>query len=183
MNEIEIWKEIPGYEGLYEASSFGNIKSISRNVLVSQSVSKKGYYRVNLNNNGIWKVISTHQLICSAFLGHERCGMKLIVNHIDGCRKNNKVENLEIVSSRYNTILGKSTRYNISGCLGVSWNTRNNKWFSRISYNKKIYHLGYFNDPKCANIEYKMAYKAIENCEFESYINEARIRLGLKSYK
>ena len=95
---MEIWKPIKGYEGLYEVSSFGNVRKIANNKTCKQkSISKRadvgGYYQVGLYRNGIRKFYRVNRLVAIAFI--ENPHNKPEVNHKDGNRTNNKVANLE----------------------------------------------------------------------------------------
>lgn len=102
---MEFWKDIPGYEGVYQVSSFGKIRSLRFNKIkiMSQKIRKDGYYEVSIYKNKNGKSFKTHQLVAMAFLGHKRCGFKKVVDHIDGDKSNNTVENLQVVSNRINT--------------------------------------------------------------------------------
>lgn len=110
----EVWKEIPGYSGLYFASTLGRIKRIQyqhpkrskhtkeyflrtvpEKILAGSKVSKKGYARVNLND----KVHFVHRIVAEVFLGPAG---GLQVNHKDGNKTNNAVENLEYVTNQQN---------------------------------------------------------------------------------
>jgi len=102
---IEIWKCIPGYKRIYEASSLGRIKSLpglthKKDIILRPSKSKDGYYRVCIRKSGISKVITVHRLIAKTFI--RKRGKNLEVNHKDGNKLNNKVENLEWVSRSRN---------------------------------------------------------------------------------
>lgn len=103
---MEIWKDIKGYEGLYQVSNLGNVKSLSRKVCNYRGchISKEkilrpgvhqGYERVVLTKNGIRSTKKVHRLVATAFLGEEK---DLSVNHIDSNRSNNRIENLEWVT-------------------------------------------------------------------------------------
>lgn len=100
MND-EIWKDVPNYEGLYQVSSFGGIKSLDRldgrnhrikGVVMSPAIGHHGYYGVRLFKQGKGKSFMLHRLIASAFLGEEP---NLDVNHKDGNKTNNTIDNLE----------------------------------------------------------------------------------------
>lgn len=99
---MEIWKDIKGYEGLYKVSNFGRIKSFYHNkekILILGSNSS-GYAIVGLWKNGTEKFYSVHRIVAIHFIPN--CQNKFEVNHIDGNKKNNNVENLEWVSKSEN---------------------------------------------------------------------------------
>lgn len=93
----EVWKDIQGYEGLYKVSNKGRILS-SQTDSKKSTVRKlgwntKGYQTVNLSKNGKIKTLMVHRIVANAFIDNP-LGKKQ-VNHIDGNKKNNCVENLE----------------------------------------------------------------------------------------
>jgi hypothetical protein len=103
--ENKIWKDIPEYEGLYQVSNFGEVKSLSkpRNVFNSCYIAKerilkpalndKGYKVVVLTKNKKHKTFRVHRLVALAFINNYES--KPQVNHIDGNKLNNNIENLE----------------------------------------------------------------------------------------
>jgi hypothetical protein len=154
---MEIWKDIPGYENLYQINSIGDIKSLSRNrnKILNKFINKKGYYMAFLYKDGIRKSISYHQLMAITFLNHEVCGMKLVVNHKNAIRTDNRIENLEIVTNRVNCMnrnIIKSSKY-----TGVSLDKRSKKWRSGIRINGKRIELGKFDNELDAHNEYLKA--------------------------
>ena len=114
----EIWKDIPSYEGLYQASNLGNIRSLDRirkqfnhngiatvkykgKTLKKQIKKGTGYYTVTLyDNNRKAKIKLIHRLIAETFLKNDNNNP--VVNHIDGNKKNNCVENLEWCTQSHN---------------------------------------------------------------------------------
>ena len=96
----EIWKDIKGYEGLYQVSNFGRVKSIERmiknrkceEVIKVPSFSNKGYLRLSLCNYGKIKYYSIHRLVAEAFIPNDE--NKPTVDHIDRNKTNNHVNNL-----------------------------------------------------------------------------------------
>lgn len=107
--EKEIWKDIKGYEGVYQVSNLGRVKSLDRIIyckngtkayykekILKQSKQKNGYYRVTLSANNKQKKHSIHRLVAQSFL--KDYSNELEVNHIDGNPANNKLSNLEMIS-------------------------------------------------------------------------------------
>ena len=96
----EIWKDIPNYEGLYQISNFGRVKSLSRmmqkrkciETIKKPTLSNKGYYRLPLYNNGKVKYFAIHRLVAENFIDNPK--NKPTVDHIDRDRTNNVVSNL-----------------------------------------------------------------------------------------
>lgn len=96
----EIWADIEGYEGLYQASNLGNIKSLLTSKLLKASVNSSGYLKVELHNKGKAKVFYVHRLIASTFIPNP--SNKPQVNHRNGNKLCNSVDNLEWVTASEN---------------------------------------------------------------------------------
>jgi hypothetical protein len=155
---IEEWKDIPGYEGSYQVSNFGNVKSLDFNRsgkerLLKPGVNKNGYKFVVLFFDKKSKNYYIHQLVAMAFYDHIPDGFKLVVNHKDNNQLNNHKDNLEIVTNRYNTQVHKKD-------VGISYNKPIKKFQSRIRINGKLISLGYFGDKEKALQIYQ---RALEN--------------------
>lgn len=118
----EVWKDIPGYGGLYQASSSGRIKSSDRAIkhlggfrkkkgrVLKQSIGTTGYFHVNLCTiNSVKKYWKVHQLVLITFEGN-KLSEGLVVNHKDGNKLNNFIENLEWCTPKYNTQHGVQFR-------------------------------------------------------------------------
>lgn len=164
--EIEIWKDIPEYEGLYQASTLGNIKSLNYNHTKKEKLLKgffnhNNYLQVNLHKKGKQKTLRINQLIAITFLGHKRCGMKLVVNHKNFIRTDNRVENLEIITSRENT--NQKHIKSTSKYVGVYWDKERKKWRTSIILNKKRIELGRFEKEIDAHNAYQNKLKEINN--------------------
>lgn len=89
----ETWKSISGYEGLYEISNTGEVKSLISEKLLRPWMHKKGYLEVKLVKDRQHKTFKVHRLVAEAFIPNTE--NKEQVNHIDGNKQNNCVENLE----------------------------------------------------------------------------------------
>jgi len=104
---MEVWKDIQGYEGIYQVSNLGRVRSLDRTmvlesgkirrdkgvILKSIKHKTKGYCYVSLSRGGYFKRFLIHRLVAQSFL--ENNDNKPQVNHINGDKNNNSVENLE----------------------------------------------------------------------------------------
>lgn len=152
---MEIWKDVIGYEGIYQVSNLGNVKSLEREVknsekgfrivkerILKQHLNPNGYLFSMLSNKRTHKTKFIHKLVAESFLDHIPCGLTLVVNHKNFIRTDNKVDNLEIITSRQNASLKniKST----SIYTGVSF--KKGKWESQIGIKGKTIYLGRFDN-------------------------------------
>lgn len=105
---MESWKDVVGYEGYYQVSDLGNIKSLRSGINLKPQKGRGKYKRVGLNVKGHKQSHSIHQLVCIAFLGES----DLQVDHIDEDPSNNKLSNLRWLGNADNTARsqGKSFR-------------------------------------------------------------------------
>ena len=99
---IEVYKDIPGYESLYQVSNLGNVKSLKfgKEVILSPGMRNDGYLLVNLWKNGEKKGFLVHRLVAQAFIPNPF--NYPVINHKDHNRQNNNVENLEWCTAQYN---------------------------------------------------------------------------------
>ena len=168
--ELEIWKDIPGYEGYYQASTLGRIKSLPRHVpkrnggtvfikggIRKQVIDNKGYFTIMLNKETeiTYKV---HSLIAMAFLNHRPCGYKTVVDHINNIHTDNRAVNLQITTQRIN---GSKDRINKSGKTGA-YLVPSGKWDAKVVFDGKRYHLGTFSTKEEAGEAYKSAVASYE---------------------
>jgi len=154
----EIWKDVISYEGLYQVSNLGRVKSLKRNRVKKDRILKPqsntdNYLMITLcsDRNRITRTI--HQLVCESFLNHTPNGNTLVVNHKNFIRTDNRLDNLEIVSMRENG--SKKQIKSSSKYVGVSWNKALNKWQSYVDINGKRIHIGYFQIEYDAHLAYK----------------------------
>lgn len=173
MEDIEIWKDIMGYEGLYQISSFGRVKSLSRNKwngkysylqedrILVQTVNNY-YYRLDLYKEGNKKNWNVHKLVALCFLNHKTDGShKLCIDHIDGNKLNNNASNLQLISNRENCTKDKDKSKTSSKYIGVSWSKQKNNWIAYININKKRKHLGIFENEYAAHLAYQEKLKSL----------------------
>ena len=166
----EIWKDVLGYEGLYQVSDYGNVKSLSRTItkgnityvtkdkILKQSVDSVGYPYVNLSDYKKQKTFRIHQLVAVAFLNHTPDKHKgLVIDHIDGNKLNNMTTNLQLITNKKNT--SKDRKNKTSKYTGVSLNKQSNKWLAQFRENGSVKYLGTFETEE----EARDAYNASQN--------------------
>jgi len=157
----EIWKDVTNYEGHYKVSNLGRVKSIkfSKERILKHSSSSNEYLIVVLCKDNKTAIKKIHQLVVIAFLNHIPCGLKLVVNHKNFIRTDNRLENLEIVTQRENANqkhLPSSSKYTGVCCCKVS-----KKWISQITIKNKVKNLGYFNNEIDAHNAYQNELKKL----------------------
>ena len=136
--EGEIWKDVIGYEGFYQVSNIGRLKSLSRvkdspfgsftsqEQILATRLTKFGYIRAMLQRSGIRKMYNVHRIVAISFIPNPLNLPQ--VNHIDGNKSNNNVGNLEWVSVSENgthAFLNKTTQ---SNNWGIMREKRYNTW-------------------------------------------------------
>lgn len=109
---MEQWKDVLGFEGHYQVSSKSNVRSLSRWVnygtqfvngrILKQKVKTNGYFYVTFSYNGVDKQFSVHRLVAQAFIENPK--NKAFVNHINGIKTDNRIENLEWCTPSENNI-------------------------------------------------------------------------------
>lgn len=105
----EEWRDVVGYEGLYQVSNYGEVKSLAndkgkKEKILKPSIDGKGYKCVILCMNGTRKVCKIHRLVAIAFIPNPN--NYPIVNHKDENKINNNVNNLEWCTNKYNLNYG-----------------------------------------------------------------------------
>lgn len=161
----EEWRDVKNYKGYYQVSNLGRIKSLDRYVkhnsggfrlykgaVMNPTIDVSGYKMLSLWREGKTERRTLHSLIAESFLEHKRGGNKLVVDHIDNDKLNNKVSNLQIVSHRVNSTkdkIGGTSKY-----LGVSLDKSRSKWRAYIYLEGKNKFLGYFNCELAASRAY-----------------------------
>tara|TARA_R110002072_G_C7576964_1_gene501671 strand:- start:22 stop:531 length:510 start_codon:yes stop_codon:yes gene_type:complete len=162
----EEFKDIPNYEGLYQVSDLGRVKSLVRKGCLTEKILRaatdgKGYLTVALSKDGKKKARTIHQLVAATFLNHKPCGHKLVVNHIDHDKLNNKLDNLELDTQRNNS--DKKHLKSSSEYTGVCWDKCREKWYAQINVDGKQKYLGRFTAELEASQAYQYELKKLNN--------------------
>ena len=169
----EVWKDIPKYEGVYQASDLGRIRSLDRlvnrgNVVqpikgrILKQCNHNGYLGVSLHKEGRSKSYQVHQLVAMTFLNHKPCGHKIVVDHINNNKQDNNLKNLQLISHRENISKSKIGKY--SFYTGVSFDKSNNKYIANIQIDGKKTTLGRFNKESNAVKCYNNKLKELKLC-------------------
>lgn len=169
----EIFKDIKGYENSYQISNLGNVKSkkrlVTNNIGHSYEIKERilkhgsdggGYDYVILRKNNKSTNIKVHKLVAVNFLNHTPSGQEMVIDHIDNNNKNNRLNNLQIISQRENTSKDKK---GTSKYTGVSWHKPRKKWMAAIRINGKLKYLGYFKNEYDAHLAYQKKLSEITN--------------------
>lgn len=125
----EVWKDIPQYEGLYQISSIGRVKSLKRSInrknnrllnlrekYLSLKIDEHGYVKVQLWKDNKGKNIRAHRLVALCFIDNPNHFLE--VNHIDGNKTNNNYNNLEWCDYHHNQL--ESKRLGLNKCTKVN---------------------------------------------------------------
>lgn len=169
----EIWKPIEGYEGLYEVSSYGRVKRLGGydrfnrkkvSKILKLSYNNSGYYIVHLWKNGFRKSKLLHRLVAETFIPN--IDNLPQVNHKDENKSNNRVDNLEWCTAKYNSNYGTSIERRKVKMI-------NNGYFLDLnSDEKKIYKKEYHKKYYQENKEYISEHKKRYYQEHKEYIKE-----------
>lgn len=177
----EEWRDVPNYEGYYQVSDLGRVRSLDRVITYSNgqkrfykgrirdgSINKYGYRQTTLTVNDKGRNFRFSQLVAMAFLGHKPDGNNLVIDHVNGDKSDDRVENLQIVTHRANTTTCfRSNDGSFSSeYAGVSWAKKLSKWLARIEHNGVSVHLGYYNTEIEASNTYQEALSKIKDGSF-----------------
>lgn len=181
----EIWKDIKGYEGLYQVSDLGKVKSLERDYvaanggkrhieehLLLQHPSKKGYLRVKLYKNGVGKTYQVHRLVAETFILNPY--NKPQIDHIDGNNQSNIVSNLRFATNKENA--------NNPITKGKNHHSHTEEWKQKMSALKK----GKTPSKQCIETAQKLHFKKVEQydkngCLIKTYesLTEASTNIGV----
>lgn len=134
----EQWKDVEGFEHLYQVSNIGRVRSLPRTTtsgrILKPAVDKDGYLRVRLVDGKVSKNFYVHRLVALAFIPNP-CGFP-VINHKDEDKQNNRVDNLEFCTIKYNNTYNDGAKrrglprrkpidqYDMNGNLVAHWSGR-----------------------------------------------------------
>lgn len=166
---IEQWRDIDGYEELYQVSNIGRIKSLSREIwngykhyireekILSLTINPQGYYKVSLCKNNKVTSFLVHRLVAKAFVLNPN--EYNVVNHKDENKLNNSADNLEWCTQKYN--------FNYS-CTKINYKSEERIRLISLAQSKKVYQ---YDTERNLIKEWESARKASENGFCESHIS------------
>ena len=152
----EVWAEIPNYEGYYEVSNMGRVRSLDRYVtrysqkmfikgkLLSICINRTSRPYVQFYKLSKFKNYEVHQLVCMAFLGHDPKHSNLVVDHINNDKLDNRLCNLQVITKRLNLSKDRKRKDSRNKFTGVSLNPINGRWRAKIVTNNISRSLGSF---------------------------------------
>jgi hypothetical protein len=187
--EDEIWKDVPGFEGLYQVSNMGRVKSLAKKwicgmgttvhqhngKILKQRINEKGYYCISLSKNKVNKGYFVSRLVWETFNGKT----DLHIDHIiEGNKADNRLCNLQPLTHRENIIKNRLTLKKTSKYVGVSYRKNVNNWQAYITIDKKRISLGVFKNEIDAATSRQIAlekyYNGLDICDIRLPKKEAK---------
>lgn len=134
----EIWKDVPGYEGRYQVSNFGNVKNIRTGRILKPNIigSHHKAYAVKLSADGVGKTFFVHRIEYAAFHGPIPNGMQ--VNHIDENTFNNDLDNLNLMTAKENINWGTRNKRSAEHRIN---HPKRSKWVIKLTKDNEILHF------------------------------------------
>ena len=157
----EVWKDIPDYEGMYQVSDLGRVKSLNRVDCAGKNQKGKDfgfgwaqksdrYLKIPLSKNGLGKTFRVHTLVAISFIGPRLDGY--VVDHIDNNPVNNSLVNLRYITHRKNISKDRVRKKDLP--TGV-YNYKDNRFYAQVMINNKKKTLGTFDSISLASKAYE----------------------------
>ena len=171
----EVWKDIEGYEGLYKVSNLGRVKSFHGfSERIMKQTLQKGYLKIGLLKNKKYKTHSVHRLVAQAFISNP--DNKPQVNHIDEDKTNNRVDNLNWMTSKENNDWGTRKSRAIKSSI-------NNPKRDYLELGKKFSKSIYYINEKGEKICFSGIHEAARVLNITASGISANLNGKLKTYK
>lgn len=155
----EIWKDIEGFNGLYQVSNYGNVRSFHGRVSgMKFKIDKDGYFHIGLTKEGKQRTFRVHRLVAKEFIENPLNLPE--VNHKDLNKQNNNSDNLEWVSSRENKKHYHKDERKNTGVIKVGKTYR-----VQFTVNRKLYYIGVFKNYDQALLAYNEAFEFKDSTE------------------
>jgi len=136
----ERWAKVYNIDGEYMISDLGNMVNVKTGKRVGH-IGQDKYVHFFGRINGKVKNFKVHQLVYNAFGGDSYDGRKIVIDHINNVRSDNRINNLQLLKFRDNC--NKDIVVGRSGVMGVSWNTAKQRWLAQISLGGRRYVIGF----------------------------------------
>jgi hypothetical protein len=163
------WRVIDGLGGMYRVSDTGQVYSLQTKNFIKSFVGHDGYVQYKLSYDSKPVNAKGHRLVMNAFVGKKN----LCIDHINGIKTDNRLENLEYVSKRENTIRHHKRK---NGYIGT---VENGKYKVGVTRNKKKFYIGIYDTPEQAEAAYKEFIAKEGDREFQ--VNQQVIKRNLSS--
>lgn len=149
-----------GYEGLYAITDDGRIFSLKKGIELKPQTNVHGYLFVNLSKDNKKEVVYIHKAVFYSFNAYRKLKRDddLVIDHIDGDKTNNRLENLRKITTRLNTSRAKTNKYG----KGVHYFPHINKYGGEITIENTKYYLGTYTTPEEAAESYRIALRNYE---------------------
>lgn len=168
---VEVWKDVPNYEGLYQVSDLGRVKSLKRprkkslnnpNSYIKERIMKASvstrYLNTSLRKNGIPKAFLVHHLVSIAFLDFKPNTGNIVVDHINNNPLDNRLINFQLITKRHNSVKDVKNKAEHVGLY-----ERNGFFEVTIGFNGKRCYLGAFKNKDEAIKKRLEVYNLIED--------------------
>lgn len=133
---MENWIKVNDYDIMYEVSDMGQIRNSKGKTL--GSIGSDGYVHLITKKSGKYVNVRVHKIIWKAFKGDVPDGYE--IDHINGNKSDNRINNLQLLNHKDNTIKSLKTS---SGIIGINWDKTKQRWSAQITLNGKRYKVGH----------------------------------------
>lgn len=159
----EIWKDVVGYEGLYQVSNMGRLKGIQngRDRIMKDFDNNHGYRITRISKNGVSKGVKIHRLVVMAFIDPNiPSDRSLVVDHIDGNRANNRLDNLQVITMYENNMRGNIYKSKTSKYFGIYWCNTKKRWKGHAKINGIKKHICQAKTEEEAAVKYRKYFES-----------------------